>query len=116
MTNRQDFHEALYVYALDAERFDMVRRLLDVGFSPRITLARYADLTPNGAAIYDGLGRLFALLDDKAPAITVIPRRAACRDLASSKQHPKFATKSGGTRGVRGTPLCSTAPRRFEAL
>jgi hypothetical protein len=100
MTNAEDFREALYVYSLDYERLDVIRRLLDCGFSPRPSLANQLDLTANGASIYDGLSRLFALLDDKKPAITVTRR---CQDVASKRHEPILGTlkPSGSTQVAR---------------
>lgn len=57
-TTPLDLREALYVYALDANRFDTVLRLLSSGFTPRRTLNTAADLTPCGQRAYAHLAAL----------------------------------------------------------
>lgn len=97
MHTASDFHEALYIYALDAERFDIACKLFDSGFSARPNLAHRADLTSCGQRIYDDLGRLFALADEPKHEITVIRRRAACQPLANSNVVPLKWPLAGST-------------------
>lgn len=85
-TDRQDFNEALYVYSLDAARFDIVHRLLDTGFSPRPNLAFRADLTPGGAAHYDNLVSMFAVLATPEAPMSVVSRPSACHGVAKRKK------------------------------
>lgn len=45
--------DAWYVYALDAGRFDIARRLIDTGHTTRAAYA--ADLSPTARAAYDNI-------------------------------------------------------------
>jgi hypothetical protein len=87
-----DFHEAMYVYSLDAGRFDMLHKLATSGAQVRRCVVDRVDLTPRGQAIYDSLGTMPALAD--AP-MTVVSRPRRCHDVATKHADAPCAKKQG---------------------